>query len=154
HAGGKRNVDRVDIATVEQLLVTAARDRGGRLRHINLALVDELQGAGTIAAGDGDERRVAGVADRFPVLAGDVRGAEDSPAATWLGHEVVLTVGPSVVGQVSDLSVSKADRSETCPTTDRPDHSSSRFGYFFFSAGRFAIAVRTTGGSGASTPLM
>ena len=44
-----------------------------------LALVDELLGLRGVAAGDGGEGRVPGEADRLPVLAGDVRGAENPP---------------------------------------------------------------------------
>ncbi len=42
---------------------------------------------GALAAGDGGERGVAGVADRLPVLTGDVGGAENAPANDAIGHD-------------------------------------------------------------------
>ena len=90
NAGRQRHVDGIDVAAVEQFLVTAAGGGCRRERDVGLAFVDELLGTAAIAAGDGDQRGVPGVADRLPVLAGDVGRAEDSPAAKWLRHRVDL----------------------------------------------------------------
>src|SRR5207244_456906 len=77
--GRQRQVDGVDVAAAEQLVVGAAGGGGGRQRGVGLALVDEAAGAGGVAAGHGGQGGVAGVADRLPVLAGDVRRAQDAP---------------------------------------------------------------------------
>ena len=51
-----------------------------------LAVGDELPAALQVSAGHGRQRTVLGVSDRQPVLAGNLRGTQDSPSTNRLTH--------------------------------------------------------------------
>ncbi len=88
NAGRQRNVNRVHVPGREQFLVTV-RHAGGRGEwNFGLAGGDETARARWVAAGDGGEDAVAGMADGSPVFPGDVGGAEDAPAKQRLVHSI------------------------------------------------------------------
>src|SRR5262249_16931354 len=89
-AGGQRDVHRIHIPPVEQFLVTSARDGLRSQRYVSLAFGDEAASTLAFAAGHGNQRGIARIADRLPVLAGDAGRPKDSPAAEWFGHLVDL----------------------------------------------------------------
>ena len=80
-AGGEGDVDGIDIVGGEEGFVAA--DGAGFFGEGDLGVtgIDELLGLGADSAGDGDEGGVFGVVDGVPVFAGDLGGAEDTPAA-------------------------------------------------------------------------
>src|SRR5258708_35328187 len=76
----QRNINRVHIFAGEQVVVPIEHlwDRvEGRLL---LTLGDKLPATIRGSTGDGDQRRVARQVNGFVVLAGDFRGAQDTPA--------------------------------------------------------------------------
>ena len=82
----QREVHGVDHVARQQRFIAAASPRWRSERGMPLALVNELSAALEIAAGDGRQLAVRGVANGLPVLAGDIRGAADAPAADILVH--------------------------------------------------------------------
>ena len=79
-AGWERDVNGVHGSIRQHFLVAAVSLRHGLHRSLRLAFIDELAAAFHIAAGHGDDGRVAAVANRLPVLPRDVRRAENAPA--------------------------------------------------------------------------
>ena len=66
-----------------------------------LALINKGLGLGGIAAGDGRDRRVAGLPHALPILSGNVGRAENSPATNSFWHgvsSVKLETPPTYVG--------------------------------------------------------
>lgn len=78
--GGEGEVDGIDVWAFEEFAV--ACDGYGWVGEggVGLAGVDEVGGAWEVAACDGDEACVSGVAEGVPVFASDVGGAENAPA--------------------------------------------------------------------------
>ena len=77
---GQRDIDRVNVPGGDQFLVTGQRLRRRFHRCFGLALIDKCAAAFKVAAGHGDDRGVAAVADRLPVFARDIRRPQNSPA--------------------------------------------------------------------------
>jgi hypothetical protein len=78
--GGQWNVDRVDVPGTQQLLVRTERPGNGGHGRASLAGLNELTRALLVAAGNGNHHRIACIQDRQPVFAGNIRGAENTPA--------------------------------------------------------------------------
>ncbi len=80
-AGWQGDVNGVHRTVGQQFLVAAQWLRRRIEGGVPLTVGNEPPAALEVPAGDGRQRAVPGVADRQPVLAGDLRRAQDSPSA-------------------------------------------------------------------------
>ena len=84
--GWEREIDGVDVGAAEEFVVAAEGLGGGFVRGGGLAFCDEGLSTLELAACDGDEARVACVAECLPVFSSDLGGAEDAPADGVAAH--------------------------------------------------------------------
>jgi hypothetical protein len=96
-ARGNREINGIDIGSLEQFFVASQRDRLGIKGRMRLAFVDKLLCFGGGSAGDRGNDGILRIFNGQPILAGDVCGGKNTPSTDAIAAHDACSKVPAVI---------------------------------------------------------